>query len=207
MPSNSSRDGSHSFRIRRASSSTALWRLLLTQPEFTELREFPWPRSKFTSQFATALFDAAEKAAAAQINAAGDIDQPLGELYRIAFGDTNEPLGGATIHANDGTARAARVVPDYDSTLRAFESRPAGNGQLFAYRGSQGMRLVVFGRQPQSWSLRAFGQQMEAGALHAADQVPLISRRQFKPMLLERAELLQHIESTITLDMASPSRQ
>ncbi|MGH8249877.1 MAG: penicillin acylase family protein [Steroidobacteraceae bacterium] len=174
---------------------------LFAQPEFAGLREFPWPRSKFTPAFAEALLEEAEQAAAAQTKAAGDIDQPLGKLFRIAFGNANEPLGGTSIHANGRPERSADIVPEYDSTLRAFESKPEKNGELHAYRGSQGTRLVVLGRNAQSWSLRAFGQQMDPTAPHGADQVPLISRRQFKPMLLRQEELLKHVESSITLDV------
>lgn len=59
----------------------------------------------------------------------------------------------------------------------------------------------MLGPNAQSWSLRAFGQQMEPTALHGADQVPLISRRQFKPMLLDKTELLKNLESTTTLEV------
>ena len=194
----------------RADSAAALnflfWRaeageVLYARPEFAALREFPWPRAKFTPAFATALLEEAEQAAAAQIKAAGDIDQPLGTMFRIAFGKADEPLGGTSIHANGRPDRSARIVPDFDSTLRAFESKPDKDGRMRAYRGSQGMRLVVFGPTAQSWSLRAFGQQMDPAGPHAADQVSLISRRQFKPMLLDRAELLKNLESTKTLDV------
>ena len=156
----------------RADSAAALnflfWRaeageLLYARPEFAALREFPWPRAKFTPAFAAALLEEAEQAAAAQIKAAGDIDQPLGTMFRIAFGKADEPLGGTSIHANGRPDRSARIVPDFDSTLRAFESRPDKDGRMRAYRGSQGMRLVVFGPTAQSWSLRAFGQQMDPG--------------------------------------------
>ena len=194
----------------RADSAAALnflfWRaeageLLYARPEFAALREFPWPRAKFTPAFAAALLEEAEQAAATQIKAVGDIDQPLGAMFRIAFGKADEPLGGTSIHANGRPDRSARIVPDFDSTLRAFESRPDKDGRMHAYRGSQGMRLVVFGPNAQSWSLRAFGQQMDPAGPHAADQVSLISRRQFKPMLLDKAELLKNLESTKTLDV------
>jgi Penicillin amidase len=69
------------------------------------------------------------------------------------------------------------------------------------------MRLVVLGPNAQSFSLRAFGQHMDPGARHAADQIPLMSRRQFKPMLLDKQELLKHVESTITLEIPEGARQ
>jgi acyl-homoserine lactone acylase PvdQ len=200
----------------RAESPAALnflfWRaevgeLLVTRPEFAALREFPWPRSKFTPAFAKVLLDEAEPAAKEQIKAAGDIDAPLGKLFRVAFGKANEPLGGTSIHAKNQPDRWVSVVPSYDSTLRAFEFKPAADGTLHAYSGSQGMRLVVLGPNAQSFSLRAFGQHMDPGARHAADQIPLMSRRQFKPMLLDKQELLKHVESTITLEIPEGARQ
>lgn len=195
----------------RAESAAALnflfWRAetgeaLYARDEFAGLRAFPWQRSMVTPAFAQMLIEEAEQAAAAQIEVVGDIDQPLGKLFRVAFGNVNEPLGGASIHANNRPERSAFVVPEFDSTLRAFEFAPLDkNGQRLVYRGSQGTRLVVFGERPQSWSLRAFGQQMDPTSPHGADQVVLISRRQFKPMLLDKAELLKHVESTKTLDV------
>jgi acyl-homoserine lactone acylase PvdQ len=195
----------------RADSAAALnflfWRAetgeaLHARDEFEALRAFPWERSMFTPAFTAMLLEEAEQAAAGQIKVAGDIDQPLGKLFRVAFGAVNEPVGGASIHAHDRPARWASVVPEFDSTLRAFEFAPLDeNGQRLVYRGSQGTRLVVFGERPQSWSLRAFGQQLDATSPHGTDQVALISRRQFKPMLLDKAELLKHVESSRTLDV------
>jgi hypothetical protein len=194
----------------RAESAAALnflfWRaevgeVLHARSEFVPLREYPWSRAMFTPEFAAALLDGAERAAAAQVKAVGGIDQPLGAMFRIAFGNADEPLGGASIHANGRPERSARIVPDFDSTLRAFESKPDENGRMRAHRGSQATRLVVLGPEAQSWSLRAFGQQMDPAGPHAADQVKLISQRQFKPMLLERDDLRGHLESTTVLDV------
>jgi hypothetical protein len=64
---------------------------------------------------------------------------------------------------------------------------------------------VVLGPNARSWSLRAFGRQMDPAAPHGADQIPLISRPQLTPMLLDQNELLSKIESSITLEIP-PSR-
>lgn len=170
-------------------------------PGFAALRTFPLP-AQLTPAFERALLAAAEAAAKEQIDAVGDVDQPLGRLFRIGHGGPSLPLGGATIHPNGQTNGSDTVVPDYDSTLRAFEFTPTDkNGERLARQGSQAMRLMVWGDgKLESWSLYAFGQQTAPGR-HFGDQVPLFSRREFKPALFDRDDLMQHLESTTVLEV------
>lgn len=170
-------------------------------PGFAALRTFPLP-ARLTPAFERALLAAAEAAAKEQIDAVGDVDQPLGRLFRIGHGGPSLPLGGATIHANGQTNGSDTVVPDYDSTLRAFEFTPTDkHGERLVRQGSQAMRLMVWGDgKLESWTLYAFGQQTAPGR-HFGDQVPLFSRRELKPALFDRDDLMEHLESTTVLEM------
>ncbi|MGH8588753.1 MAG: penicillin acylase family protein [Gammaproteobacteria bacterium] len=114
-------------------------------PEFAALRTFPLP-VRLTPAFERALLAAAEAAAKEQIKAVGDVDEPLGRVFRIGHGGPSLPLGGATIQPNGQTNGSDTVIPDYDATLRAFDFTPTDkNGERLAREGSQAMRLVVWG--------------------------------------------------------------
>lgn len=176
-------------------------------PEFAALRTWPLPAA-LPASFQCALLDAAQSAAAEQIRVAGSIDARLGQVFRVGHGGPSHALGGATIHANDDATRSDGLVPDYDSTLRAFEFSPLdAHGERLATRGSQATRLMSFGAAGlKSWSLYAYGESTVPGA-HFADQVPLISRAELKPALFDKAELMQHLESTLILDIERDRRE
>jgi acyl-homoserine-lactone acylase len=170
-------------------------------PEFAKLRTWPLPTT-LPASFQCALLDAAGSAAAEQIKVAGSIDAPLGKLFRVGHGGPSMALGGATIHANGSPERSDTLIPDYDSTLRAFEFSPIDeHGERLATQGSQATRLMSFGAAGlQTWSLYAYGEATAPGA-HFADQVSLISRADLKPGLFDKADLMQHLESTLVLDI------
>jgi acyl-homoserine-lactone acylase len=174
-------------------------------PEFAALRTWPLPAT-LSDGFECALLEAAEAAAAAQIKTVGGIDEPLGKLFRVGHGEKSFALGGATIHANSDSKRSDTLIPDYDSTLRAFEFTPLDtHGERLATQGSQAIRLMSFGPAGlETWSLYAYGETTTPGA-HFADQVPLISRAELKPGLFDKAELMQHLESTLVLEIPAES--
>ena len=192
----------------RADSAPALnfwfWReetgkLLEARPEFSGLKAVPWTDAQFTPAFSKAILAAAATAADAQIKAVGDLDQPLGKLFRAGRGGKTWPLGGASILPLPPDQCLWRAGSQCDRTLRAFAFGPPDkNGERTASGGSQSIRLVVFGPRPQTWTLHAFGQQSSPGP-HFDDQAELFSKRELKPALLDKAELMQHLESTTTL--------
>ncbi len=195
----------------RAESSAALnfwfWReevgrQLEKNASFASLKRFPWSEKQFTAEFRRALLDAATVAAAAQIKAVGSIDAPLGKYFRSAHGGKSYPLGGPSILPTPKDDCLWQVSPQCDRTLRAFGFDGADkNGERIAARGSQSPRLIVFGKQPQTWTLYAFGQQSTVGLPHADDQAELFSKKEMKPALLDREELMKHVESTVVLDV------
>jgi acyl-homoserine-lactone acylase len=195
--------------IAHAESAPALnfwfWReevgRLLEKPQFAALKRFPWRQEQLTKEFRRALLDAAIKAADTQIKAVGSLDAPLGRHFRSGRGGKSWPLGGPSILPLAGDDCLWQVSPQCDRTLRAFGfDAPNKNGERIAARGSQSIRLVVFGKQPQTWTLYAFGQQSTPGAPHFDDQAELFSRKEMKPALLEKEELMKHVRSTVVLE-------
>lgn len=178
-------------------------KLLDSSEEFAGLRSFPWRNEQFTPAFLNGLLDAADAAAKEQTKAVGDIDAPLGRLFRAAHGGTSWPLGGISIHPKAGLDCLRDAASQCERTMRAFDATESSDkhGERVVTRGSQAMRLVIFGSKPEVWTLYAFGQQSAAGQPHSDDQAELFSRRLFKPLLLDKAALLKHLESTQTLDV------
>ena len=178
-------------------------RVLDSSEEFAGLRSYPWKDDQFSPAFLLGLLDAAEAAVKEQSKAVGDIDQPLGKLFRAAHGGKSWPLGGISIHPKTGLDCLRQAAPQCERTMRAFDAlAPASkNGERIVTQGSQAMRLVIFGKKPQVWTLYAFGQQAAVGQPHSDDQAELFSRRQFKRLVLDKAELMKNLESTQTLDV------
>jgi acyl-homoserine-lactone acylase len=194
----------------RAESAAALnfyfWRAYTGEiwdrhPQFDALRTWPLPET-LPADFECALLEAAQVAAAEQIRIAGGINEPLGKLFRVGHGAQSFALGGVTIHPNGSSERSDKLIPDYDSTLRAFEFAPLdAHGERLATRGSQATRLMSFTPAGlQTWSLYAYGETTTPGP-HFADQVPLISRAVLKPGLFDKTDLMQHLESTVVLEI------
>ncbi len=193
-----------------AESSAALnfwfWRdevgKLLDDPRFTSLKKFPWREEQLTPEFRRAILDAATRAADAQVKAVGSLDAPLGKYFRSAHGAKSWPIGGASILPVQDEACLWQAGAQCDRAMRAYSFTPPNKaGERIAAKGSQAPRLVVFGKQPQTWTLYAFGQQSTIGAPHADDQAPLFSRKELKPALLEHDELMQHLESKTELSI------
>jgi acyl-homoserine-lactone acylase len=178
-------------------------RLLDSSEQFAGLRSFPWNHAQFSPEFLRGLLDAAEAAANEEIKTVGDMDQPLGKLFRAAHGGPSWPLGGISIHPKSGLDCLRQAAPQCERTMRAFDAPDMSDkkGERVVTRGSQAMRLVVFGRKPETWTLYAFGQQSTVGLPHADDQARLFSSRQFKAMLLDKGELLKNLQSTATLEV------
>jgi acyl-homoserine-lactone acylase len=193
--------------VASADSSAALnfwfWReeagRLMEKPEFASMKQLPWAQCGLPVHFRRAILDAANTAAAAQIKAVGSLDAPLGKYFRSGRGGKTHPLGGPSILPIADEACLWQVSPQCDRTLRAFGfDAPNKAGEKIAARGSQAVRLVVFGKEPQAWTLYAFGQQSSPGP-HYDDQAELFSRKEMKPALFEKEELMKHVKSTTEL--------
>ncbi len=135
----------------------------------------------------------------------GRTEAKLGDVFRIGRpGSASYPLGGVAI-APDNRGLCESMV-SWNllcvHTLRAFTALPPdSSGHRLAEIGSRLLRLTVFSDPIQSFTLHNFGQTPKAGSPHRDDQARLTSERRLKPMLFERAELMPHVTSQMTLEV------
>lgn len=126
----------------------------------------------------------------------GKKNATLGDLVRIGIGPNDFPVGGLSL------GPLARNVAYAEETLRAFATAPV-TGPLKPFRvkaGSRLLRLVIFTRPIQSFTLHNFGQSDHPDSPHYDDQARLLtSQREVKPVYFERRELKPHIKNEITL--------
>ena len=196
--------------VAAADSAAALnfyyWRAgmseVLGRPGFEHLQTLPWSDSDFNPDFADAILQQAESAAAAMVEKLGSTDVAMGAVFRVGRGERSWPLGGETIDASGIPMCVADLSPLCERTMRAFASGPADdNGERRAYRGSNSMRLVEFSDPVQSWSLHVHGQSDDPSSAHYDDQAKLLSEHKFKPTYFNRDELDMHIESMTILKL------
>ena len=87
-------------------------------------------------------------------------------------------------------------------TLRAFTAGgPDSTGHRFVLVGSRLLRLVIFTNPIQSFTLHNFGQSSHPDSPFHDDQAQLSSRRELKPVLFDRQDLMKHVTSTKTLEI------
>ena len=123
-------------------------------------------------------------------------DATLGDLVRIGIGTNDFPVGGISL------GPLARNVGYAEETLRAFSTAPV-TGPLKPFRidaGSRLLRLVIFTKPIQSFTLHNFGQSDHPDSPHYNDQARLLtSPRKLKLVHFERRDLKPHIKNEITL--------
>ncbi len=150
------------------------------------------------------VIDALDGAVAAMAKE-GRTEATLGDVFRIGRpGAASYPLGGVAL-APDNRGLCESMV-SWNllcvHTLRAFTALPPdSSGHRFAEIGSRLLRLTIFSDPIQSFTLHNFGQTPKQGSPHRDDQARLTSERRLKPMLFERAELMPHVTSQMTLEV------
>ena len=179
---------------------------VLQKPGFEHLQKLPWSSGDFSPEFAAAILEQAELAAAAMVKDLGSTEIAMGDLFRVGRGEQSWPLGGETIAALEMPTCVADLSPLCERTMRAFSSSPINeHGERRAWRGSNSMRLVEFSKPVKSWSLHVYGQNDDPASPHFDDQAKLLSKRKFKPTYFNRDELDTHIESTTVLKLKEGS--
>ena len=121
------------------------------------------------------------EAAATRIEAAfGAIDVPWGQVYRFVSGDVNLPANGGS-----GDLGIFSVI-SYDNERRA------NNGDTF-------VAAIEFSRPVRATAILSYGNSSQPGSPHAADQLPLLVRKQMRPVWRTRQELAGHLEARESL--------
>ncbi|HMB61052.1 MAG TPA: penicillin acylase family protein, partial [Xanthomonadales bacterium] len=174
---------------------------VLDRPQFNHLRSLPWSLEDFDPEFAAAILDQAETAAAQMVDELGGTQRSLGSVFRVGRDEASWPVGGETIDVPEEVDCLADFSPLCERTMRAFASGPPdANGERRAYRGSHAMRLVELSRPVRAWTLHLHGQSSHPDSPHYDDQDRLASERKFKPAYFSWNELQGHIESTTMLE-------
>ena len=143
---------------------------------FNAARTLTTPTGISDAQQAAAVLDTA---ALSVEQAHGSMSVAYGEVYRFRRDSLDLPANGA-----DGNLGAFRVID--------FE--PAGN-HFVATGGDSFIAAIEFGRTVRAHTLIAYGNASQKGSPHRTDQLGLFARKQLKPALLERAEVLKYLES------------
>jgi acyl-homoserine-lactone acylase len=126
----------------------------------------------------------------------GDKEATLGDLLRIGIGEKDYPVGGLCL------GPLSMSLGYTEETMRAFSVRPKpGARKPFRVEfGSRLLRLIVFTRPIQSFTVHNFGQSDDPASPHYDDQARLLtSLRKVKRIHFERDALQAHIKSQITL--------
>ena len=153
------------------------------------------------------LMDAVDSAVAA-MDRNGGSDRPLGAEFRIGRGgEASWPVGGISLVAHD--LKQCETLVSWNHlcllTLRAYTAGPPDSlGRRHAAIGSRLLRLTIFTDPIQSFTAHNFGQSGRPDSPHFDDQAArLTSLRRLKPVYFDRAELLPHVRSQVTLDVPS----
>lgn len=153
---------------------------------------------------ARALVSAVARVADTLAAMPGGLARTLGDEFRIGRGATTFPIGG--VSAAPADLRRCEGLASLDlvcsMTLRAFTAgAPDSTGHRLVYLGSRLLRLVAFTEPLQSFTLHNFGQSQRPDSPFRMDQARLSSERRLKPVLFDKADLLRHATSELTLDI------
>ena len=124
------------------------------------------PRAPLSSAEVRTILDAVGEAAATMRHELGDVDRPLGDAFVIRRGSHTYPIGGVAIVMRD--IGRCQGLAAYDQlcthTLRAMTARPPDStGKRVVFIGSRLLRLVIFTKPLQSFTLHNFGQSAHPG--------------------------------------------
>jgi acyl-homoserine lactone acylase PvdQ len=169
---------------------------------FDALLTQPWQERDFTPELAVALLGKLDAAIREMTALYGSTEVELGDVFRVGRGETSWPLGGETIDEPDIPVCVGDISPFCERTMRAYGSGVAdAKGHRHAVRGTHAARLVMFSRPIRSMSLHLYGQSDDLASPHYNDQAALASEKRLKPTYFNREELVEHVESQITLEV------
>lgn len=170
---------------------------------YSWMYQHPWEEARFSRTFVKALLNEVKQAAISMQALHGTIDVSLGKVFRVGRGSSTWPLGGTTIRLTPTQHCVASLTSVCDQTQRAFASlAPAENGQRMAFRGTQSLRLMLFGDSVQSFTVHPHGQSDDPQSRHFSDQSRLLSEKRLKPVYFYKEELLPKVTSTTVLNVS-----
>jgi len=173
-------------RLEAESVGATLFDRWAERPQVKSLRDAILAGQQLTRQqqqdLLTALYEAAEEIRGRY----GRLEVPWGEIHRVGRGHDSWPAAGGGY------------------VLRAFGwGEPDAKGIVYGTHGQSATTLVLFkpGRV-ESYSLNPLGQSDDPNSPHYDDQAQhLYARKQLKPTLFYREDLMPFVTATTTLTM------
>ena len=127
----------------------------------------------------TLALAALESAVQSVTKSYGAPDVAWGDVFRLREDSLDLPGNGAS------GAYGVFSVVDY---------QPAANNRYRAVGGDSYEAVIEFSSPVRAVSLVAYGNASRTGSPHRTDQLPLFSRKQFKPVWRTRADVAAHLE-------------
>ena len=132
-----------------------------------------------------AMAAAALEAAAGKVEAAhGTLNVPWGDVNRLRRGKLDLPGNGCT--------------GDPMGTFRAMHYRKAADGHQEMVGGDSFVAAIEFSSPVRAQAVLGYGNASQPGSLHLTDQLPLVARKELRPVWRTRAEIEPHLESRKT---------
>jgi acyl-homoserine-lactone acylase len=128
---------------------------------------------------AAATIAALEKAVDQVESDYGAIDVAWGEVNRLRLAGLDLPANGAG--GELGVFRVLSFVPEKDKKFRADF-------------GDTYVAAVEFSNPVRAMAVLSYGNSSQPGSKHQADQLPLLSRKELRPVWRARAEVMKHLE-------------
>jgi acyl-homoserine-lactone acylase len=122
---------------------------------------------------------ALEAAAQSVLKQYGRLDVSWGEVFRFRRGSLDLPANGG---------------PSNLGIVRTVEFGPPQDGRAEAVGGETFIAAVEFSQPPRAKALLSYGNSSQPGSPHRTDQLPLLARKELRPVWRDRAEVEAHVE-------------
>jgi acyl-homoserine-lactone acylase len=111
----------------------------------------------------------------------GSLDIPWGSVYRFRINQLDYPANGGP--EQYGIYRTIYYARDDDKKYRAVA-------------GDSYVAITEFGKKVQARVLLSYGNASQPGSKHAGDQLPLLSRKEWRNAWLLKEDILKNLEET-----------
>jgi acyl-homoserine-lactone acylase len=131
-------------------------------------------------------FKDAAKAMALLDSVAGEIEKEYGSL-RVKWGDVLRFRRGNVDVPGNG-------APSALGAIRTINVGPFVNGKTEAVSGDTFYAVIEFSTPQRGEALLGYGNWSKSGSKHVSDQLPLLSRKEMRPIWRARAEIEKNLE-------------
>ena len=121
----------------------------------------------------------------------GTLEIPWGEVHRFR-------MNGIDLPANGGPG-------DQFGLFRTFYFQETPDNKRTAIAGETFTAIVEFGPETRAMVALSYGNATQPGNKHAGDQLVLMSEKRLRPALLERKEVMLHLEKQESLQLSEKS--